>query len=326
MTLYKQQSSPRGFTLVEILVVISIIGLLAGLITAGAIVAINSAKRATITTDLSQLDMALKNAKTKLGDAYPPDGTNTAAANDANNNNIPDDFERYFRSAFPKANLISEIQRLQSNYNIILDFTYYTPQTAMIFWLGGMPEDLYNANRLNDSTTRSNLNPLSPLIGFSKNPLQPLSDPSTSRIGPFFQDLQNSRLGDPCPDPNDHHDPRRSLTIFRTYRPPVTTSSNTPYLYFRAESQRATEYCLPGTNILKTIPGFAAKPYWDVKSQGFVNPKSFQLLCAGLDGEYGSGNAFNTGIQSGTLTSPYNDANTDDQTNFIQGTIGNAVP
>ena len=51
---------PSAFTLVEMLVVISIIGILAGLVTAAAVVARKRAKIAVVVLELNQLDTALK--------------------------------------------------------------------------------------------------------------------------------------------------------------------------------------------------------------------------------------------------------------------------
>ncbi len=61
-----------GFTLVEMLVVITIIGILAGLVIPAVVVAMRKAKEATIVMEISQLDMALKAYKEKFGE-YPPD-------------------------------------------------------------------------------------------------------------------------------------------------------------------------------------------------------------------------------------------------------------
>ena len=62
----------RGFTLVEMLIVIVIIGVLASLVTAAAIAALRAAKRFAITNEISQLTMALEKYKQERGD-YPPD-------------------------------------------------------------------------------------------------------------------------------------------------------------------------------------------------------------------------------------------------------------
>jgi prepilin-type N-terminal cleavage/methylation domain-containing protein len=320
----------QGFTLVEMLVVISIIGILAGLITAGAMVAMHKARQTSITMELTQMDMALKSLRDQFG-AYPPDGTDTTAQNDANRNGIPDDFERFFRRAFPRANLESELLVLKNTYRLNIKFSppYYTPQTTMVFWLGGMPEDTYD-------TSVTNKNPLSRLIGFSKDPIHPLSGSpvnSPSRIGPFYE-FQTSDLRLPP-------GPTAGQQFFRTYLPPVNTPTETPYVYLRAEpSQRGGEYIVSSTfngsnPVLKSFGN--AKAYWDARSKGFVNPSSCQILCAGLDGQFGSGNVFPSGFVPNPYPSPplpltpvllfnNNNENLDDQTNFIKGVMKDEMP
>ncbi|MBI1323883.1 prepilin-type N-terminal cleavage/methylation domain-containing protein [bacterium] len=60
-----------GFTLVELLVVITIIGLLAGLLLPAINGAVRSAKEAAVSSEISLLDQALASFKTRYGD-YPP--------------------------------------------------------------------------------------------------------------------------------------------------------------------------------------------------------------------------------------------------------------
>ena len=81
--------SRRGFTLVEMLAVIVIIGILVALISAAAVAARRQAWIAAIGTEIGQLDQAVRQYKVKFGD-YPPDLTDTAAT------------ERHIRRAFPR--------------------------------------------------------------------------------------------------------------------------------------------------------------------------------------------------------------------------------
>jgi prepilin-type N-terminal cleavage/methylation domain-containing protein len=343
-----QRISNPGFTLVEMLVVISIIGILAGLVTVGAMAAIKAAKRALITTELSQLDMGLQNFRSKFN-AYPPDGSIyknlDATLYDADGNGIPDEFEQFFRTAFPNALLYDaangktgELDILKTKYGVTgkgYDMFFidpqtkaplYTPQTAMVFWLGGMPEDPRNPN--------------STLIGFSNNRINPLSDTtSTSRLGPFYDAFKPENLRNP---PN-----ATTSLLFRAYLAPVKTSTEEPIVYFRAEpGQRGNEYYVAGTvgnnprmKAAHDMNNNVIRPYYDTRSSAFVNRSSFQILCAGLDGQFFTNNptvtaanpdnrflAFPTGVAGGNANLlPYDNANLDDQTNFIKGTIGDEM-
>ena len=61
-----------AFTLVEMLVVIAIIGILAGLLIPAVVSATGHAKEAVIVSELSQLDAACKAYQEKYGE-FPPD-------------------------------------------------------------------------------------------------------------------------------------------------------------------------------------------------------------------------------------------------------------
>jgi prepilin-type N-terminal cleavage/methylation domain-containing protein len=327
-----QHTGNQGFTLVEMLVVISIIGVLAGLVTVAAMAAKKKANQYKITQELSQMDMSLKSMRDKFG-AYPPDGTYQDGVTTAHP--WPNDFERYFRRAFPRADLASEFVLLRQKFPGANGFQLrdvespinFSPQTMMVFWLGGMPEDPTN--------------PKSRLIGFSKDPIHPLSDlTSTSRIGPFY-DFQSANLRFP---PGS----ARTFNIFRACLPPVSTPTECPYVYFRAEAGPSKyEYFIPPVTLpvpanpdptvyrIKAIRSGSAilvRPYWNIQEQGFVNPKSYQILCAGLDGQFGVGNAFSTGfkplpyptIYPTEAIADYDPANLDDQANFITGVIKDA--
>ena len=99
----------RSFTLVEMLVVVVIIGILAGLITAAAVVALRSARNAAIMAEIGELDLACKAFKEKFGD-YPPDGTDPAVT------------ARFLKRAFPQANVTAPTLNSAS---------------SLVFWLGG---------------------------------------------------------------------------------------------------------------------------------------------------------------------------------------------
>ncbi len=116
----------RGFTLVEILMVVAIIGVLAGLIIPAVGMALTAVKRKAIALEVQAIASAVNQYKNKYGD-FPPDGSNVTA------------FERHFRKIFPQIQA-SEFTTLYANVNppagapttAVMD-----PAEALVFCLGG---------------------------------------------------------------------------------------------------------------------------------------------------------------------------------------------
>lgn len=103
-----------GFTLVEMLTVIAIIGILAALMS-GAMVSVRArVQKAAISAEIKQLEMALEAYKTTFGE-YPPDGTDPAAV------------KRHLAKAYPRAKN--------------LDAPSIKPENALVYWLGGPIKD-----------------------------------------------------------------------------------------------------------------------------------------------------------------------------------------
>ena len=124
----------NAFTLVELMIVIVIIAILAGLITVGTRIAIRKAKDATVTLALEQLSMALDRYKNEIGE-YPPDFTDLEAVT------------RHVRKRWPRCDyadtFISEANNLTyDNGNKVFDWDVTTcgPASALVFWLGGIPD------------------------------------------------------------------------------------------------------------------------------------------------------------------------------------------
>ena len=166
----------RGFTLVEMLAVVLIIGILAGLITAAAFKAMDRAKLTVIKLDCNQLDMAMNAYKDKYGD-YPPDFCGVArdrrqrltyrsacnAARAAVVRAPPQGVSSLHTGPDFQAHTGTEWDRVCARCGSLRRqrsmFATLTPASAIVFWLGGMPA-------LDGSKT---------LTGFSANPENPFA-------------------------------------------------------------------------------------------------------------------------------------------------------
>ncbi|QEG34493.1 type II secretion system protein [Bythopirellula goksoeyrii] len=329
-----------AFTLTELLVVITIIAILAALITAGAVNALNAAKRARISVEINQLAQSMEDFKVgKQYGIYPPNGMNDSS-NSFLGNSIYQmtikDFERAFKKAFPRhQEPLGLIQRLGgatgtlSNGNPSALDNGLNGAEAIYFWLGG----------------------------FSDDPQYPISGPggpsfiSTSVDGEILEsrnriyEFDLARLG-PRTDAgvfdgrfityNDPKDPsiERQINLW-TYNP---SGSERPYVYFDASRHDPMEYCINMTGLAtspdqiyaltKLREGFSSTATPVAKDYVFVNKNKFQILHAGLDDAWGDMSPFAMTQSNLPLIlfpeGPFTGDVADTLTNFTPGTLESA--
>ncbi|MDY0166373.1 MAG: type II secretion system protein [Thermoguttaceae bacterium] len=182
------QRTRRAFTLIELLTVVIIIGILAGLVTAAAIRVRISVRKASHALELKQFEMALHAYKERFGE-FPPDFT---GADEAAKKAV---FARHLRKAFPRCT-VDYINTAWTNLG-----QHQTPATALTFWLGGI--------KVGGTFT-----------GFSANPTSPF-EIGGSRIGPFYAEFDGQRLCDdgehyyPTVAAVQGHDPLKAIWYLR---------------------------------------------------------------------------------------------------------------
>ena len=166
--------APRlGFSLIELLIVIVIIGILMALIIPSISGVRRNVQQAAVSTEITQLDQAIMSFKTRFGVeppsslTVPVDAASWTPADRQKVLRIWDQFD--FTSCGGRPGGYSGTV---SNLN---------GAECLVFFLGG----------LNSGT------PTTPsLIGFSKNPVTPWSAAGENRDAPFFDNFSSNRLVD----------------------------------------------------------------------------------------------------------------------------------
>ncbi len=244
----------RGFTLVEMLVVIAIIGVLAAILVPTLYRVVIKARQTRIAQEMSELHKAMESYKQKFGD-YPPDFTTFTAADLTPNLNANHLVVRHLRKAFPRhaENLALAFSDGSGN------FRKPDPAEALVFWLAQLWDD-----------------PRKPLMG------------SGQRIVLFPFD--EKRLVDPDGDG------------LYAYIPP--DGKDAPYVYFDSRVYTnnkpisgTTPPVVASLCVYKDSAGNPlVYPYVTKRNNALVsttnpltmaNPTTFQIISAGLDGDYG---------------------------------------
>lgn len=291
MKRHKTRAAPGGFTLVEMLVVIVIIGILTALSVVAITAALDKGHQTQIKAEMDQIAAAFEQYKNKYG-SYPPN-TYLATNDPQQAAELRAQVRRHILKAFP---------RCKDKFDFLLSLQM-TPDEAIVFWLGGFSSD-----------------PEFPFSG-PGGPAIPLDANQNAnfveRDNALFE-FDEARLG-----PRDGQGnlvPRRELiniedstdppykefeqtVLLYTYTPPRLQE---PFIYFDTSRQESRDplQVPPDPNLLYAghqhqldgwIPSQGvARPFARLRDNSdpsnpvyaFVNPDSFQVMAAGTDDEW----------------------------------------
>jgi prepilin-type N-terminal cleavage/methylation domain-containing protein len=312
-----------AFTLIEMLIVITIILILVGLLAAAVIKLIGKGAEAQVQSEFDGLSQAIGAFKQEFGVSYIPsqillceDGNYSFyTSNPASPyNQLAIDSQTYLQQMFGSRYSIATTPvkwrqdgqpsfTTKNNPPMILE-----GQHCLVFFLGGVQAP----------ATPGSFGTSGTCTGFSTDPTNPTTVGGTRR-GPFY-DFKTSRLfldsrnigygptgtalnffvyidafGKASPSGLGYTYPKQPFAFFSSYR----TANN----YNRYAATLASPDCpsipfqptgYPPTAKYASASMTPLQPYSIPNTANFLNPNSFQILSAGQDGVWGAG-AFNGG-------------------------------
>jgi prepilin-type N-terminal cleavage/methylation domain-containing protein len=308
----------RGFTLVEMIVVMAIIGMLAAILIPTIRAAMIRARVSSIAVDLANLDAALNQFKEKYGD-YPPDFSHRQI------------LVRFVQKAWPRITT-NEIR-------IFMAIAYHRggsisgpqweidPSEALVFWLSGFSEDpLHPFTGPGGPFSGGERNPENTYFPFDNNRLT-----ESNNILPFVVEYLNAVNESQTYSFNARQSTDEALLHGLKNDPfpcCLTRGTNLPIVYLSAHNYAASGYPIHDTVYQNTAVSGHAHAYLSERkllNGGFewINPHSYQLITAGLDEDFGVDAANFKRFSSGFNYAP---GDHDNITNFSGGTLEDAIP
>jgi general secretion pathway protein G len=325
-----------GFTLIELMVVILIIGILFALVAAAVYGGLTKGKQTRNRVEISQLEEALEQFKQRFG-AYPPSrillSEIQAGYTGADPDGLKADSLAFLNKMFPRLNWSTVNTPITGGAKWQgVDWSGDTLQNAaitlegdecLVFFLGGIPVP----------SQQSAGNGAHPgVLGFASNPANPADPTSTSRIGPFFEFDTNRLVALRASGPGHHY--YSYLDNYGLSDGFGKLLAGVPYLYFSSYKSRNgyNRYFSVDNNSDCTTfgvwPYIQSGPAASAPSSPimYLKPNSFQIISAGADVTFGPGTPPTGGVfwtpSTAAAMYPVSSPGHDDQSNFTGSLLG----
>lgn len=278
ITNHKTQRTDAAFTLIELLMVISIIAILVALLAPAVMSALDSAKDRQVAAEIEGLANAVSDFKGRYKQAPPSAFVLYETAAGWNNTNaVTQRSKRILRTLFgPEFDFTYSSAptpgQIDINGNGMIDTTpiVLSGDECLVFFLGGIPQ--------RNGTQFS-------LTGFSRNKRAPfLRSPGGAQQNrfQFFKEWDVSRLADRDGD---------GMPEYYDILNPPSPGSFRPYLYLSTFPSGV--YNIGDVLVANGGPATMTSYYHQGNANTPWKPKGFQIISAGRDRQYGSGGAWN---------------------------------
>ncbi len=289
---------PRGFTLVEILTVIVIIGIIAAIAIPAVNRAIATGKATKIRMELGAIEQGIVDYQSKYGD-YPPDFSDWTVV------------ERHYRKIFPRI-AASDLNRLRMLTDV--STTNDTAVSAPTTWPAHDATAMDRGEALAWALGGYSSNPLNPFTG-PGGPLELVSSSTTAVVYHINTDRDNKMYDmEPARLDLGSIDAAASLSATNRYESSdgdlflsyAATDGGAPFVYFDSRTYAFFDSTLSDFNGYGSTTYGVVRPYYsetavpktsttDYSSLSealgawqFMNPDKFQIISAGLDENFGS--------------------------------------
>ena len=290
----QSRSARRGFTLVELLVVITVIGILVGMLAVAIIPALQRGKEASIQFEMKQIEQSIEQFRTDKG-FYPPSFEGLTFAQ----------FKRYVDRMAPnnRESLDGRLMPWWTSIGMFID-----QESSLVFWLSGTFE-----NQQYPITGGAPTGTIISAHGFGADPT------SVGKRKSYF-DFQSGQLFGDQTDESVEYTPGGTPTEIPAALRATTAVPGIILEYKQPHGKSMDTRPSAGSDLLfkyRDSESYAAAGAYHDSTGAFINPNTFQLITFGLDGARGPITATGVNASASDLSSD----GEDNLCNFANGRI-----